>query len=244
MTMSKGFFVTGTDTAVGKTVVTGVLLKALNLMGFSVGVMKPIETGCTSEGNTLIPSDGMFLKGIAGIDEPITEVVPFCLKAPLAPSVAAQGEGVSIDINRIIDVFNGLSCRYDVMLVEGAGGLLVPILTNHSAKGRAYFMLDLARDLTLPLIVVARPTLGTINHTLLTVNYALKEGLKVAGVIINYSSPSQGTLAEETSYSALSALLPVPILGIIPYTDDLSATGLERTAVKCLSFEMLGAALR
>lgn len=230
--MLKGFFITGTDTSVGKTIISGVLIKALGVLGLRAGAMKPIETGCTKVADVLVAEDAVFLKSIAWMEEPITQITSYALKTPTAPLIAAEIEGVDIDIERIIHSVEELSIRYDIVLVEGAGGLLVPIKKD-------FFMLDLARRLFLPLIVVAKPTLGTINHTLLTVNYALKEGVDVAGVIINYSNPPQGTVAEETGHRVLRGILKVPILGIVPYMNDLSAESLERASIKYLDLEMI-----
>jgi dethiobiotin synthetase len=152
--------------------------------------MKPIETGCLKEGDVLIPSDGMFLRELAAMDDPMDLVTPVRFANPLAPMPASEIEGKSIDLEKIREAFTELSKNYDTLIVEGIGGLLVPIKKD-------YFLLDLARDFGLPLVVVSRPGLGTINHTLLTVNCAIKEGLAVAGIIINYSMPPEGTLAEK-----------------------------------------------
>src|SRR3990172_8459579 len=172
--MPKGFFITGTDTGVGKTLVACALIKVIGTLGLSVGAMKPVETGCIREGGVLIPPDGMSLKSAARMDEPVTQIVPYCLENPLAPLTASEMEGTPILPEKIRRAAEELGRRYDALVVEGVGGLLVPIAPD-------YFVLDMARDFGLPLIVVTRPTLGTINHTLLTVKYALKEGLGVAG---------------------------------------------------------------
>jgi len=172
----KGFFVTGTDTGVGKTVIAAALIKAAGLLGVKACGMKPVETGCAREGNVMMPSDGMFLKEIARMDETVSQITPCCFEHALAPMVSAEMEGTSIDINKIRGAFDKLGRSYQAIIVEGVGGLLVPI-------NRDYFVLDLAKEMRLPMVVVARPGLGTINHTLLTVNYALREGLNVAGII-------------------------------------------------------------
>ena len=125
-----------------------------------------------------------------------------------------------------------LSKNYDVIIVEGIGGLLVPIK-------RDYFVLDLAKDFGLPILIVARPGLGTLNHTLLTVNYAIKEGLDVAGMIINYSQPPEGTLAEETNPEIIKQISPVPLIGIFPYLKDLKSRSIEKAAVKNLDIEII-----
>ncbi|MBI4685557.1 MAG: dethiobiotin synthase [Nitrospirae bacterium] len=230
--MAKGFFVTGTDTGVGKTVISAALIKAIGLLGIRVCGMKPIETGCTKEGNALMPSDGIFLKSIAHMDETINHITPCCLKHPLAPMVAAEMEGTVININKIKKAFEELTKSYQSIVVEGIGGLLVPI-------NRDYFVLDLARELELPLIIVSRPDLGTINHTLLTVNYAQKEGLKVAGIIINHTYLSEDGMAEKTNPRVIQQLSPAPLLGVFPYLHSMSDEEFERAGLKNLNMDII-----
>ncbi|MDP2168064.1 MAG: dethiobiotin synthase [Thermodesulfovibrionales bacterium] len=230
--MSKGFFITGTDTGVGKTVIAAGLIRAAYMLGVRACGMKPVETGCSRQGDVLIPADGSFLKKISRMEEAINRIVPYCFESPLSPMSASEIEGVRIDPLWVMHEFNELKKRYEFAVVEGIGGLLVPL-----KKG--YFVLDMARDFGLPVVVVSRPSLGTINHTLLTVNYALREGLDVAGVIINYSNPPDGSLAEETNAYALRALLPVPLIGVMPYLDDMETETLERAVRKNLDLEVI-----
>ncbi len=230
--MTKGFFVTGTDTGVGKTVIAGVLIRALGLLGVRACGMKPIETGCTKEGNSLIPSDGMFLKGVARMDESLNQVSPCCLEHPLSPMVAAEIEGTSVNLNKIRKAFDELGKKYQSIVVEGVGGLLVPIKKN-------YFILDLAKELGLPLIVVARPDLGTINHTLLSVKYAIREGLKVAGVIVNYTYQAEGGMAEETNPQMIKQLSPAPLIGVFPYLNAMSDEAFEKAVLKNLNMDII-----
>jgi dethiobiotin synthetase len=236
--MSKGIFITGTDTGVGKTIVSAIIIRALIKKGIKVGAMKPVETGCTktevrgqgsrvrSENESLIPSDGIFLKGMAEMDDAMDLIVPIRYEYPLAPMVAAELENRHVDLNLAFRAYNIFLEKYDFMVVEGAGGLLVPIMKiNHQSKKKnekAYFTSDLIRDLGLPTIVVARPSLGTINHTLLTVREAERCGLKVAGVVINYSSSPENTAAEKTNPDVLRELSPVPILSEIPFMAHIS----------------------
>jgi dethiobiotin synthetase len=230
--VTKGFFITGTDTGVGKTVIAVALIKALNLLGLKACGMKPLETGCIKEGEVLIPSDGMFIKTVARMEENIRYVTPYCFESPLAPLPASELEGVTIDFRKILLAYKDLSRLYDAVVVEGIGGLLVPIK-------RDYFVLNLARDFGLPLIVVSRPGLGTLNHTMLTVNYALKEGLDVAGIIINSNQPQKETLAEDTNPDILKQISPVPLIGIVPYLRDLEISTIERAVVKNLDLEII-----
>jgi dethiobiotin synthetase len=229
---TKGFFVTGTDTGVGKTVIAVALIKALHILGLKACGMKPIETGCIKEGDVLIPSDGMFIKTIARMEENITYVSPYCFESPLSPLAASEIERVPIDFEKILLAYKDLSRLYDAVVVEGIGGLLVPIK-------RDYFVLDLARDFGLPLIVVSGLGLGTLNHTMLTVNYALKTGLDVAGIILNSNHPPKETLAEDTNPDILKQISPVPLIGIISYLRDLEISTIERAVVKNLDLEII-----
>lgn len=230
--MSSGFFITGTDTGVGKTVIAAAIIKALQARGINACGMKPIETGCPRIGNDVYPSDGMFLKKIAGMDESIKYITPYCFETPVAPSLASEMEGKSVSINVIMQKFNGLLKKYHTVVVEGAGGLLVPIEKD-------YFVVDLVRELKLPMIVVSSPSLGTLNHTLLTVKYALKEGIRVSGIIVNFSRPPDSTISEETNPHMLQKLSPVPVIGTFPHLGNLETETLEKSAQKYLNIEVI-----
>ena len=241
---ARGFFITGTDTGVGKTIITAALIKAAKFLGLSACGMKPIETGCLKskfkvkssklkvKEEVLIPSDGMFLKEIAGMNDSIDLVTPIRFKNPLAPFPASEIEDVPVEIDKIKKAYSKLSKKYDAFFIEGIGGLLVPIKKD-------YTVLDLARDFGLPIIVVARPGLGTINHTMLTVNYAIKEGLSVAGIIINHGQPTENSIAEETNPYVIRQISTVPVLGIFPHLKELDAGTIEEAAKKNLDIERI-----
>ena len=221
--MAKGFFITGTDTGVGKTIISAALIKAVQMLGLKACGMKPIETGCTKQklkvksselkvqDRDLTPHDGTFLKKISGTNASLDLITPVRFENPLAPLTASEIEGRAVDLGKIKKAYQELSLEYDAMIVEGIGGLLVPIRKN-------YFVLDLASDLGLPVVVVARPGLGTINHTMLTVNYALKAGLTIAGIIINYVRPPEGTPSEVTNPGIIRQISPVPFWASSPFS--------------------------
>ena len=204
----RGLFITGTDTGVGKTIVAASLVASLRHSGFDMGVMKPIETGFS-----LRSSDAVFLKKIAAVKDSLDSICPYRLKHPLSPFTAAKMENVSIGFERIARAYGELLQNHQALLVEGAGGLLVPIT-------REKMMADLALYLKLPVLIVSRTGLGTINHTLLSVEAARKRGVEVAGVIFNHLGPRRG-LAEKTNPSVIRHFLDVPILGEIPYAPFL-----------------------
>ena len=230
--MAKGFFITATDTGVGKTVVAGALIRAIKREGLSVCGMKPVESGCARDGDFLVPSDGLFLKKISEVNESIEDITPYRFEEPLAPWVAAERAGTGIDTGYLIEKFRQLSEKYDALVVEGIGGIMVPIKED-------YLVAHLASDLGLPLVVVASPVLGTINHTLLTVDYALRAGLKVAGIILNNHRSPEGSLAEQTNPDAIKRLAPVPVIGAMPYLEGLDIASLEGAASGTLDMGLI-----
>jgi dethiobiotin synthetase len=234
--MPKGFFITGTDTGVGKTLIAGAFITTVQFLGKRVCGMKPVESGCSGQGEVLIPYDGMFLKQVSHADEPLALVTPCCLESPLAPLAAAEVDGRDLDISGIGRAFSELSARYEALVIEGIGGLMVPIAKD-------YYVLDLAKEMGLPLVVVARPGLGTINHIMLTVHCALKAGLTVAGIVINYTQPPEKSLAEETNPKLLSQISPVPIIGIFPYLRSKEEKEIKKAALKHFDLELIGSCL-
>ncbi len=200
----RGLFVTGTDTGVGKTLVAAGLCAAFRRSGIDVGVMKPFETGFVSS-----TSDSDFLKKAAGVEDSLESVTPYRLKFPLSPFAAAQIEGVPIHLSRIDRAFAALSKKHHGLIVEGAGGLLVPIT-------RKATMADLAVRLRVPLLIVARTNLGTLNHSLLTLEVAKSKGIPVVGIVFNHLAKRKG-LAEKMNVATIRPFLDVPILGEIPY---------------------------
>ena len=208
--MKQGLFVTGTDTSVGKTVVACALAETLRRRHVDVGVMKPIETGVGPQG----PLDAISLRESAGVDDPLELICPQRFELPAAPSVAAAHEGRRVDRAAIRRAFDSLAARHDRMLVEGAGGLLVPIEPG-------WFMADLARDLGLPLLVVTRASLGTVNHTLLTLEVAAARGLAIAGVVISHG-PRAVSTADLANLVALRDAIRDQLVGELPTLDPTS----------------------
>jgi dethiobiotin synthetase len=209
----KGVFVTGTDTGVGKTVVAAGVAALLRSRGLNVGVMKPVAAG--GQG------DAEVLRRAAGADDGLDLINPVNLRHPLSPNVAAQVEGVEIDVARIERAARQLARRHDLLIVEGAGGLLVPVRDNFN-------MADLALTLGLPLLIVARRGLGTINHTLMTVECAQTRGLAVAGVVYNDAVRIEEGTAERTNPEVIERLTGVPCLGLVPFVAGLDLREEER----------------
>jgi len=205
-----GLFVTGTDTGVGKTFVTTGLARLLSDRGFHVGVMKPVETGCHRCGDDLVPADAVQLATAVGGHQKLSSVCLYRFEAPLAPDTAARQEGRSIDPAVILNSFRKIAASHDIVLVEGAGGLLVPIWER-------YTMADLASDIGFPLLVVAASRLGAVSHTLLTLEYARFRGLPVVAYVLNQLS-SGIDAAMSTNADLLARSTEVPCAGVIEWS--------------------------
>jgi dethiobiotin synthetase len=184
----RGLVVSGTDTGIGKTEVACALLRCFREAGLRVIGLKPVETGCREENGKLIPEDGLRLRAAAGVDEPLERIVPYRFAAPLAPAEAARQAGATIGIDRIFQTFDALAGRYDLILVESAGGLLVPINDN-------FLFADLLPSFVLPVLLVAPNRLGTLNHTLLSLEALRTRKVPVLGVALNQLSPEPDSSA-------------------------------------------------
>ena len=205
----KGVFITATDTGVGKTEVAACLAKGLSEKGFKVGVMKPIATGVKTACR-----DACILRRHSASNDPADYINPVSLKLPLAPLVAARIENRRIDLDRVYSRFKKLALRNDMVIVEGIGGVMVPI---RKRREKTFYVYDLILKMKLPVIVVARPSLGTINHTLMTVCILKSKGIKVAGIILNYTSRAKRDLSSRTNLSLIEELSGERVLGVMHY---------------------------
>lgn len=207
--MGKGLFITGTDTGVGKTVVAAAIARALSSMGIDVGIMKPIETGCRKRNGRLTLSDAPYLRTAARANDPFKIITPYVYHAPLAPRAASHLEKKEIDLETILIAYDRLRRQHPFLIVEGVGGLMVP-LTAHADVS------DLIRLFDLPALLVARSGLGTLNHTLLTLHHGARLGIRFLGVLFNRTSPSI-SLADKTNPAILAERTDVPLLGTLSY---------------------------
>jgi dethiobiotin synthetase len=216
----KGLFITGTDTGVGKTLITGGIAHILRKQGLKVGVFKPVATGCRIEMNELVSRDSEFLRMCAELDEPMTVITPASYEIPAAPIVCVRKENRPIDYEQIAAMFNYLARTCDVILVEGIGGVMVPL-------DEKTMIIDLAAKMKLPTVIVAREKLGTINHALMTIGAVRNAGLYVAGVVINgHIFPSAG-IAEETAPKIIAELGDTKILATVGQDDQSSVEDLR-----------------
>ena len=210
--MSNGFFITGTDTGVGKTVVAATIAYALHQRQISFNYIKPVESGIDSREYLEKNSDAALVKRAGFLPEPLEEIVPFRFREPLAPLLAARREGVDLSGKELSETIRARIKPSRLTLVEGAGGLLAPLCPN-------YLILNLIKELELPVIVVCRTALGSINHTLLTLDRLRREGIAITGIIANHLTAAT-SVAEETFITQLTEFDPVTVLGKIPFLEN------------------------
>ena len=221
-----GLFVAGTDTGIGKTAVGCVVARIWRSRGLTVGVAKPVETGCNPD-----PSDARLLAAAAEDERAIEEICPFQFREPLAPSVAAAREGRLIEPARLLSSIEAAARGRDRVLAEMAGGLLVPYAAGCDG-------IDLVRESGLPALLVGRLGLGTINHTRLSVEALRARKIRIAAIVLSAggkdAAPPPGDVAAETNPGTLRALLPeIPVL-VFPHLDPLKPpklAGLEEIVV-------------
>ncbi len=209
--MNQGIFITGTDTGVGKTLVAAALALHLKKRGLAVGVMKPIETGILSA--RAAQSDAARLRSIIESEEPLGAIRPYSFELAVAPLAAAQNEGQPINLNTIKKVYRLLSDRYDYMVVEGVGGVQVPITPSATVT-------DLIKQLRLPVVIVGRSGLGGINHALLTIEALRRKHISIVALVLNRTHSVRSTLSriqERTTLEILRKQAGVPVLGPLPY---------------------------
>lgn len=207
--MGRCIFITGTDTDVGKTVIAGCLAAALIKKGKKIAVYKPVQCGGLRGGKIASP-DLMLVRDLSGIDDE-NLYNDYSFKLAASPHLAAERENKKIDFKLIRNQLKSLQKKYDIVLVEGAGGLIVPLT-------REYTVLDLIKDLDVPVLVVARAGLGTINHTSLTLNILKSNKIKVIGILLNYY---KGGIVEEDNIKIIHSLNKIKILGVVPFSKNI-----------------------
>ena len=205
-----GIFVTGTDTGIGKTVIAGAIARHLRKReGLRVGVFKPVGSGCVVRREGLVSEDAEFLAHCAEARQPLDLICPQRYVEPLAPAVAGERAKQPVNWPIVDNALRLIARESDVVVVEGVGGILVPLDAKHTVA-------DFAVELGLPAIVVARAGLGTINHTLLTLEALRSRGVKVGGIVVNRYPPDTPGLAEETNPRAIEKWGKAPVLAVVP----------------------------
>jgi dethiobiotin synthetase len=210
---ANGLFITGTDTGVGKTLVAGGIAKILSQAGYTVGVFKPVATGCKHHHEGLVSTDAEFLRYWSGCDFELSVINPVGFVTPAAPVVCEEFERRNVDFAAIQTAYGSICEASDFVIVEGIGGIRVPVSGGVD-------VLELAKEFSLPVVIVARPYLGTINHTLLTIDALRTAGLDVAGVVISGYEAASATFAEETAADVIAEYGDVDILAIVPQDED------------------------
>ncbi len=210
MTMApKGFFITGTDTDVGKTVVAAAVARYLRNQGLRVGVLKPVTSGAVQHEGRLVSEDAALLQWASGCTAAERDMAPYLLPEPLAPSEAAARAGVELCLEPIEQAFHRITANHDLTLVEGAGGLLVPL-------NNELLVADMASRLGLPLLIIARAALGTVNHTLMTCECAKARNLVIGGIIVNGQNQPPGP-AEAYAPRLIAHHSGLPVVATLPY---------------------------
>lgn len=210
-----GVFITGTDTGVGKTVVTAALAQYLSQRGVDVGVMKPVETGVASP--TAATSDAVRLKAAAATQDELALIRPYCFRQPVAPLTAARLERKPIRLAGILSAYRRLREQHELLLVEGVGGVHAPLTKSAD-------VLELIQQMKLPVIVVGRVGLGGINHARLTIEALRQRKIPVLALVLNQTASVQGAMARQQARSTVALLREfseVPVIGPLPYAGTL-----------------------
>jgi len=208
-TRGNGFFITGTDTGVGKTLICCALLHGFAALDKSVIGMKPVAAGAVRDARGLINDDVALLRAASNVEAPLALVNSYCFEPPIAPHLAAEQAGAVIELQLILDAYRNLSSAADIVIVEGVGGFCVPLNSDEDSA-------DLAQRLGLPVILVVGLRLGCLNHALLTAQSIRARGLTLAGWIANRIDPAM--VAAERNVAALAERLPAPLLADIGFT--------------------------
>ncbi len=209
--MSKGLFITGTDTDIGKTYVSALLVKTLRKAGYDVGYYKAAISGADSVGE----SDAGFVDRFAGIGEPEDMLLSYLYKNAVSPHLAARIEGHPLEKEVILAAWQRVSAAYPYVTMEGSGGICCPI--RHDEKA-VYYLEDIIRWLHLPVLIVADAGLGTINHVVLTAFYMKQKGLAAKGVLLNHW---KGGLMEEDNVKMIEEMTGLPVLAKIRAGDEV-----------------------
>ena len=226
--MLKSFFVTGTDTDVGKTYITAGLAVTFRKMGLDVGVMKPFAAG-TAQKKGFKSEDIKILSKFAQVNDPENLINPQFFKIPASPYTAWKKLKIKPKVSTILSSFKKLSKLHETILVEGMGGVMTPILKD-------YYITNLIKELNIPALIVTRSKIGTVNHTIMTVKMCEKYKIPVKGIIIN--NFDAGYPIKQLT-SDLQNLTGVKVLGSIPFLKDLNSTSLYRIFKKNIDLKPL-----
>jgi dethiobiotin synthetase len=231
----KSYFITGTDTGIGKTFVTLAMLAALQSRGIRAAPMKPVAAGGVRVGGCLVNDDVALMQEMSNHRFAMADVNPYCLAAPIAPHIAAAREAANIDLAHIVEAYARLKKSADLVLVEGAGGFLVPLSASQS-------MAAIPQVLGLDVVLVVAMRLGCLNHALLSAEAIRARGLSLAGWVANAIS-TNAMDAEADNLATLDAMMCAPCLGIIPHLSTSSAANVADSARRAARYLRLDSIL-
>ena len=227
MSLKFACFVTGTDTGVGKTLISSALLHGLSQAGLKTVGMKPLAAGAEMRDGVLYNDDVAALEGASSLSVPRELVVPYLLREPAAPHIAAELEKIAIEPQRLLDSYAQLTSQAEAVVVEGVGGFRVPLTDDFDTA-------DLAKKLQLDVILVVGLRLGCLNHALLTAEALAARGLRLAGWVANQIDPAMSH--QQGNIDALRSRLSAPLIGRVPFMAQASAAA----AAHCLDFRWTG----
>lgn len=224
-----GIFVTGTDTGVGKTVVAAGIAGAMRKDGIDVGVMKPIATGIPRK-NAFRSADSELLAKVSGSTDPEDEINPVFLPLEASPLAASRVLNTDIKLDEVFAAFKRLSDKHEFTVVEGIGGVMVPIKQN-------YFVIDMIKEMNLPVLIVSRASLGTLNHTVLTVRACREYKLDISGIVVN--GVNDNNMAEKTVGEIIRELTGTFVIGSIPFVDKFDTNDAVDLVSKHVKYDLL-----
>ncbi|MCY6484702.1 dethiobiotin synthase [Clostridium aestuarii] len=209
--MAEGIFIVGTDTDVGKTFVTAGITYVLRKNGFNACSFKCVQSGGVYKEDKLISGDVKLVKDITGIKEEYDVMNPYCLKEEVSPHIAAEVEDTAIDKQKILEGYKKLKEKYDFVIAEGSGGVVVPIIRDK------YYIYDLIKDLNLPVVIVTRAGVGTINHTVLTVEFLKSKNIKIKGIIVN---GYKGNFYEDDNIKVIKSITGLEVISVLNRVEE------------------------
>jgi dethiobiotin synthetase len=228
----RGLFITGTNTGVGKTAVAAGLAWALRKHKINVGVMKPFATANKAFSKKYRSRDTAMLAGAAGVNDSDSELNPFFYSLAASPLVASQPKRESpASIKKALQALQNLGKKHDFMIVEGIGGIMVPLTENESVA-------DFARRAGLPAVIVSTPMLGTLNHTLLTVMACKEFGINIKGIIVN-KMPKRPSIVEQKVPEVIERLTGIRVLGTLPFSKGANYSAIGKMIEKAIDFDNL-----
>ncbi|GAA0781069.1 dethiobiotin synthase [Hathewaya limosa] len=224
--MSKGIFIVGTDTDVGKTIISAGIMYLLRSNGYNATYFKGALSGAIEENDKLIPGDTKEVCELSNLKEEYSDITPYIYKTPVSPHLASKLENNIINKEVMLDKYKILKKKYDYIVAEGSGGIICPLIDT---KESIYLLEDFIKDLGMNVVIVTRADLGTINHTILTVKYIQGLETKIKGIIIN---GYKNNILCDDNIKIIKKLSNLPIIGIVNHIDNIHNENLRKDNIK------------